>query len=281
MPNDRQTSRDIPTQPLRSPCLAGVASTLLLCLSLLPFAPARIFSATSKYTEAVVVLMDVNFSLTVTAQNYNDTLQSKTLTERDVMEVDLHESASGNLNLIKLVFEADNSRVAGDLGYHFLRYDLQNIVTLTRNFNLFPAVMFPDMGPTLRPVFFHEPGHTPLNLGDASKSYLCEFTESVSLTEVSTHKDNYTYSATLETSHFHAQAFHVRRARFSSDPPTVCDPPSGSNHVAVIAGVLVGSIAVLGFIVLVVFLLVKYSRREYESLGQERHLQEPVNLAMS
>ncbi|KAK3772480.1 hypothetical protein RRG08_043695 [Elysia crispata] len=249
-----------------TPCsLLQATLVLLLLQQLLPSATAKLFSAKSKKTGKVTVLVDLKFKLYVGAWKNVKEFSSIEFTDMDVEKVQLYEIESGNLKTLELIFKGF-FKDAGFLSYRFLKYDSPNVVGLVREFELAPGFMFLRVDSLLARVKFAVPEFTQENLGLAKTSYLCETEETISFVKTSTEVDGYKYVVKLETSYFHAQAFNINDSQFSSEPPTVCKEPSSSSHIVIIASASSGIAFLVALAAIILVLVVRHSRqKQYET----------------
>ncbi|RUS74288.1 hypothetical protein EGW08_017963 [Elysia chlorotica] len=236
-----------------TPCLLVYVTLIVVLLQqLLPGATATLFSAKSKKTGQITLLVDLEFKLYLAAWKNVKDYHYKQFTEKDVEKINLYEIESGNLKTLELVFKGFH-KDAGFLKYRFLKYDFPCVVGLVRSFELAPGLMFLRVNSLLERVKFGVKGYPQDNLGLAETSYLCKIREKVTFFKTSTENDGYEYVVKLETSHFHAQAFNVKNNSFSTSPPTECKGLSASGNIAVIVGSSSG-IMILGALAVVIVL---------------------------
>ncbi|GFR83445.1 hypothetical protein ElyMa_000649600 [Elysia marginata] len=239
--------------------LLNVAMILLLAIA--PGSEARrFFQIRSKATGEIVVLLDVEFTLSLTAHKDGQEVGKKQLTEQDIAQVRLFEFAT---RLVYLDF-GQRDRKSAVLTYGFYRFKSPDKVGLSRFFELFPDVMFDKVESKLAGINFQDPGSTLADLGDTDKSYLCNRTQRIPFHKTSKEKDGYEYSVDLETTYFHSQAFTCPQdGKFSPGAPTVCPRPDNSRSVpvAIIAGSVAGGVVLMALIAAILVWAVRYRRR--------------------
>ncbi|GFS05094.1 hypothetical protein ElyMa_006512600 [Elysia marginata] len=237
---------------------------VVLLLVMVPSSTARLFKARSKDTGNIVALLDVEFTLRLTAEKGGQQIGLKQLTENDVYQTGLREF--NKYWMEQYFFFKEPMGRSGVLALTIF-HNLGDTVSLNLNFDLFPDNMFERVHSELDRVTFAAFGSEQVNIGDVGKSYLCKRTEKIPFEKTSKKSDSYKYSVNLETKYFHFQAFTVQDGKFSPEPPTSCegrDPSPGDSNpsIAIIAGSVAGGVVLLALIVLVVVLVVRYKRRQ-------------------
>ncbi|GFS21318.1 LPXTG-motif cell wall anchor domain protein [Elysia marginata] len=279
------------------PC--QLLTVIVVCLLVrVPSSTAKLFKASSDDGRHVMALVDVQFTLRLTAHKDGQQVGFKELTENDIFYTQFE------YNKLPMKLKLAFNEVFREYGFFTLRmfHNLDNTVSLGLDFDLCPDRMFKKVHSELDQVTFGAFGYKHPNIGDASKSFLCNRTEKIILRKTSVKSDSYKYSVNLETKYFHFQAFTVEDGNFSPEPPTSCegrdptpepsrdpsrdpspepsrdpsrdpsqDPspeptresgPGDSNpSIIIVAGSVGGCIVLLALIGLVVMLVVRYRRQ--------------------
>ena len=203
-------------------CLPGMFSCLLLSASLFPGATAQLFLPKLKEAHGINMPVDIEFQLTVNTRQYSVTVASRTLSERDVNDIESIEVIPA-VKGFSLIFRATDGHVISALEYRFREKDIAlKTLSLVRNLDLSPRSLLSHMLSSTRNLLCKERRH--LGIGEARRLYLCDAREAVPLEKIVGKSDSYQYMVHLDTSYIYNHVLRTVDGDRSTGSPNGCPP---------------------------------------------------------
>ena len=249
----------------------------ILVLSWAACATSRLFSARSRYTGEVFVLLDTQFTINVTAQQNGRVLEFRQVSENNVSGFNLFQHTKNRVTL-ELVFKGDDGQDSGFLKFRFARDRPGSPISFSRFFDLKPGSMFRNLTKTATKVEFQDPAYYPRNMGYDDMYFLCDIHETLvfqrrepSEPTKPTESDDHDYSVTMETTHLQAQAFGVKHGQFGPRVFKVCTTVTGvastsSDSTAAVVGPVAAAVLIISLVAVAVVLIHWRPWKRYEAL---------------
>lgn len=224
--------------------------------------------------EKPAVIIDIDFNLTLSAIRDGKEVEFVSLTDGEVDEAHLPRSVIvSGVKMVIFQFVGP-SGASCELDYTFILKREGGGQVLSRGLYMTPAQVFKNVQSDLQDIKFALTSHERVDLGNASKAFLCNTTETVAFKkDDQDKKDGYSYRVSLEVNYFEAQAWNFIDGDFNPDPPVLCDfspPPSdhksSSSQTAIIAGSVAGGVVLLAIVVIVVVAILRRGRNAYSDI---------------
>ncbi|KAK3759565.1 hypothetical protein RRG08_009751 [Elysia crispata] len=225
--------------------LQPLSGILLLLLLSVPSAACRLFSARSRRSGEVIVMMDIRFTINVSVGRGGQELDSKRFLETDVKSFNLYETRK-NLLQFDLVFGGKRGKDAGFLKYRFHRQEEESQISYMLRFAMKPDVMFRNLTHPLPVIEFMDPYLYSKYIGYADMSFKRDKNETIIFKLDTKEREGYSYYAEMETTYFHVQAFGMRHGEFGPVQHNTRDSVSPNSDLSpLVVGCVVGGVLFL------------------------------------